>query len=307
MNNIYAVLLLLNINIAYSQKRPYITHITQRLEIDVGGEIDLDCSTRHSREHNVLWVKIAKDQINGSIELVGSTLIVKDPTVSLITQIKQDSSRYIIHIHSFQDEDASVIYRCDLNVKISANSTKSLGVEEAQSSFIIGCFAGGYPYPRVFWRKPNNPFLSIGNALDFPSLKKKDRGNYYCIAENGVRNDTSRKVSIDVEFPPVVTASPTRVGQGVNYDVYLVCRVEANPLPSITWIFKGLELSNNQHYWISSFATADDKMDSTLLIKIKNYLYGDYICKASNILGAAEITITVYKTLYPQCHPHCED
>jgi len=46
---------------------------------------------------------------------------------------------------------------------------------------------------------------------------------------------------------------------------------------------------------ISDFAIADDKIDSSLqIIKIKNYLYGDYICKAANILGTDEATITVY-------------
>jgi len=92
-------------------------------------------------------------------------------------------------------------------------------------------------------------YISRGNALDFPSIKKKDRGNYYCIAENGVRNDTSRRVSIEVEFPPIVTTFQTKVGQAVNYDAYLVCHVEANPSPAITWTYKGVELSNNQHYW----------------------------------------------------------
>ncbi|XP_050063472.1 lachesin-like isoform X2 [Aphis gossypii] len=291
--------------LAYSQNSLYITHITLRL-VDTEDEMDLDCSTRHFREHHVLWIKVTKDQLNASIELSGSTLIVKDPKISLITEIKQDSSRYKIHIHSIQEEDASIVYRCDLNAKISANSTKSLVVEEAQS-VELGCFAGGYPYPRVFWRTRNSPFLSIGNILEFPAINKRDRGNYYCIAENGVKNDTSRRISIEVEFPPVVTTPLTRVGQAVNHDAYLVCCVEANPQPAISWIYKGVEISNNQHYWISNFDSPRDKMDSSLLINIKNYLYGDYICKASNTLGAAEITITAYKTLYPQCHPHCGD
>jgi len=41
------------------------------------------------------------------------------------------------------------------------NSTKSLVVEEYQSVLKLACFAGGYPTPRVFWRKPNNPILSM--------------------------------------------------------------------------------------------------------------------------------------------------
>jgi len=40
------------------------------------------------------------------------------------------------------------------------NSTKSLVVEEGQS-VQLACFAGGYPTPRIFWRKPNNAILTM--------------------------------------------------------------------------------------------------------------------------------------------------
>ncbi|CAH1732425.1 unnamed protein product [Aphis gossypii] len=323
MKNIYGVLLLLYITLAYSQKMPFISHTTRQFVRDIGSEVDLDCSTKHSREFNVLWIKVIKNQTDESIVLSsGSTLIVKDPRVSLVTEIKQDSSRYIIHINNIQEDDAST-YRCDLitgfNNKISAytellvrgppfiydNSTKSLVVEEGQS-VQLACFAGGYPTPRIFWRKPNNAILTIGNILKISAIKKEDHGNYYCIAENGVGKGTKRKISIDVEFAPVVTALQTIVGQAVNYDVYLECHVESNPPPAIIWIFNGIQLTNNENYLISDLTTADDKIDSSLqIIKIKNYLYGDYICKAANILGTAEITITVFETVLPQCPPVC--
>jgi len=97
--------------LAYSQKSPNITHITQELVIDIGGEMDLDCSTKHSREPNSSWVKVAKDQIVASIELSsGSVLIVKNPNVSLITEIKQNSSRYIIHVTSYKKLKVSCAY-----------------------------------------------------------------------------------------------------------------------------------------------------------------------------------------------------
>jgi len=46
-------------------------------------------------------------------------------------------------------------------------------------------------------------------------------------------------------------------------------------------------------------------MDSSLqIIKIKNHLFGDYICKAANILGTAEIPITVFGKYYFYRHMH---
>jgi len=84
--------------LAYSQITP---NITQELVRDIGGEVNLDCSTKHFLEINVLWFKVPKDEKDASILLSsGSTLIVNDPRVSLITEIKQNSSRYIIHVIS---------------------------------------------------------------------------------------------------------------------------------------------------------------------------------------------------------------
>jgi len=89
--------------LAYLQKMPFISHTTHQIVSDIGGEVDLDCSYKHSREFNVLWIKVIKNQIDASIVLSsGNKLIVKDPRVSLVTEIKKDTSRYIIHVTSYE-------------------------------------------------------------------------------------------------------------------------------------------------------------------------------------------------------------
>jgi len=46
---------------------------------------------------------------------------------------------------------------------------------------------------------------------------------------------------------------------------------------------------------ISHFATTDEVTDSTIqIITIETQQYGDYICRATNILGTAEDTVTLY-------------
>jgi len=84
--------------------------------------------------------------------------------------------------------------------------------------------------------------------LKIHAIKKEDRGTYYCIAENGVGKSNRHRISIAVEFAPVVTVSQSRVGQAVPHDAYLECHVEAYPPPAIIWIYNGVQLSNNQHY-----------------------------------------------------------
>jgi len=89
--------------LAYSQKMESISNITRKLVRDIGDEVYLDCSTINNREVDVLWVKVAKNHIDESIELSSrSTLIVNDPRLSLKSEFKQNSSRYIIHVTNYE-------------------------------------------------------------------------------------------------------------------------------------------------------------------------------------------------------------
>lgn len=60
------------------------------------------------------------------------------------------------------------------------------------------CYAGGYPTPRISWRRENNAILPTGgsiyrgNVLRIKHIRKEDRGTYYCVAENGVGRGTKR-------------------------------------------------------------------------------------------------------------------
>ena len=60
--------------------------------------------------------------------------------------------------------------------------------------------------------------------LKIHTLKKEDRGTYYCVADNGIGKAAQRAVAVDVEFPPVVTTTApsvgggeTRIGQALGY------------------------------------------------------------------------------------------
>lgn len=128
--------------------------------------------------------------------------------------------------------------------------------------------------------------------MTITSIKKEDRGIYYCIATNGVGRGHRRIINVEVEFAPVVTAKRPRLSQALLYDMDLECHVEAYPPPAITWLKDDEELSNNQHYRISHFATADEITDTTLrVITIEKRQFGQFICKAYNKYGTSNTTI----------------
>ncbi len=45
-------------------------------------------------------------------------------------------------------------------------------------------------------------FQYRGNILKIHSVKKEDRGTYYCVADNGIGKSARRNVAVEVEFPP---------------------------------------------------------------------------------------------------------
>uniref|UniRef100_A0A1B0AAW0 Ig-like domain-containing protein n=1 Tax=Glossina pallidipes TaxID=7398 RepID=A0A1B0AAW0_GLOPL len=151
-----------------------------------------------------------------------------------------------------------------------------------------------------------NSATFVGNILRIKSVKKEDRGTYYCVADNGVSKGDRRNVNLEVEFAPVITVPRPRLGQALQYDMDLECHIEAYPPPAIVWLKDDIQLSNNQHYSISHFATADEYSDSTLrVITIEKRQYGDYICKAVNKLGEADARVNLFETPIPVCPPAC--
>lgn len=162
-------------------------------------------------------------------------------------------------------------------------------------------------YPRY---PASNPFPGgatyVGSVLKINNVRKEDRGTYYCVADNSVSKGDRRNINLEVEFKPFITVPRHRLGQALQYDMDLECHIEAYPLPAIVWVKDDVQLSNNQHYLVSHFATADEFTDTTLrVITIEKRQYGDYVCKAVNKLGSAEAKVNLFETVIPTCPPAC--
>ncbi|PZC71792.1 hypothetical protein B5X24_HaOG212440 [Helicoverpa armigera] len=247
-------------------------------------------------------------------------LIIKDSRFSL--RFDDATATYTLSIKDIQENDAGW-YQCqvlmsvsnkitaevELQVRrppiISDNSTRSIVANEGES-VQMECYAGGFPPPKISWRRENNAILPTGgsiyrgNILKIATVHKEDRGTYYCVAENGVGKGARRNINLEVEFAPVVTVPRPRLAQALQYDMDLECHVEAYPPPAITWLKDEIQLSNNQHYRISHFATADEFTDTTIrVITIEKRQYGLFKCKAQNKLGTDEGQVELVESPMP--------
>ncbi|XP_033325201.2 septate junction protein lachesin isoform X2 [Megalopta genalis] len=328
MKTVYTVLVFVLLQTVKGQRTPTISYISQEQIKDIGETVEFRCSVQYAQDYPVIWTKINKDMANEQLPLShSSSLIIRDTRFAL--RYDEATSTFILQVKDIQETDAG-FYQCkvlissntfvtanvELQVRrppvISDNSTRAVVVSEGQP-VQLDCYAGGFPSPRISWRRENNAILPTGgsiyrgNTLKIPSIRKEDRGTYYCVAENGVGRGIGRNINVEVEFAPVITAPRPRLGQALQYDMDLECHVEAYPPPAITWYKDNTQLSNNQHYSISHFATADQYTDTTIrVITIEKRQFGEYVCRAANKLGTAETKVDLFETTVPVCPPACD-
>jgi len=339
-----AVVLAMVAAVARGQRTPTISYITAPdIFARIGGTIEMDCSVLYATEYPVLWVKLPSDCAdkvrNNDIRNVnpdectpiplssGSALIVRDNRFSM--RYDTASSTYTLQLKDVQRTDRA-IYQCQIilgiNNKVTRhvelriseppviadNSTRSVVVQENSPAELL-CHALGSPRPSVSWRRENNAILPTGgiqyrgNVLKIHSVKKEDRGTYYCVADNAIGKPARRNVAVEVEFPPDVSVPAPTIEQAFGYSAVLSCRVEAYPPPTITWVHDGIQLSNNKFYAVDSgYTTTDDLTATSVRIKeLGQRQLGDYHCRAQNKLGSGEKTITVEQSYQPNCLGLC--
>lgn len=327
LHAVFALFSLCCISTAWAQRTPTISYISQEQIRDIGGTVELVCSVQYAPEYPVLWMKVDRNRQSDPLPIsTGSSLIIRDSRFTM--RHDTASSTYVLLIKDIQETDAGY-YQCQVIIsvinKISAevelqvrrppvisdNSTRSVVVSEGQP-VRLECYANGWPIPRISWRRQDNAILPTGgsiykgNVMRIAQIRKEDRGTYYCVAENGVGKGVRRNIAVEVEFAPVITVPRPRLGQALQYDMDLECHIEAYPPPAIVWVKDDIQLSNNQHYLISHFATADEFTDSTIrIITVEKRQYGQYVCKAANKLGTAEKQVELFETIIPICPPAC--
>nr|CAD7421132.1 unnamed protein product [Timema poppensis] len=184
-------------------------------------------------------------------------------------------------------------------VYILDNSTSSIVVRQRES-VQLECYAGGYPPPRVYWRRENRTLLPTGerifrgNILTIQSVTRFDRGRYYCLADNDGNMTARRTVTLMVMFPPNVEGPTPGSENGT-----LVCHVEGFPKTTITWLKEGEPLNySNPSLSISNYLLneEEDVIVSVLQLRTnESLLHGRYTCSATNSLGSKDQVILIGK------------
>ncbi|XP_067056810.1 fibroblast growth factor receptor 3-like isoform X1 [Acropora muricata] len=142
----------------------------------------------------------------------------------------------------------------------------------APAELTLNCSAVGKPKPTITWTR-----LSDNTVVTMPLIitGEKDAGSYRCTADNGVGKRLIKDVFVDVQVPPVVTLA-SKVFVGREQTASLICEVEGNPAPIISWspCYGQSVVCDKQYLNISKVQTAR----------------ANYTCKATNPVGVDSAT-----------------
>ncbi|XP_029171161.1 lachesin isoform X2 [Nylanderia fulva] len=290
---------------------PRFAEEVQNVTVSVGRDALLACVVDNLKHYKVAWVRVDTQTILS----IHQNVITQNPRISLTYN---DHRSWYLHIKDVQEVDRGW-YMCQLNTDpmksrqgyiqvvvppsiITKDTSTDMVVREA-SNVTLTCKATGYPEPYVMWRREDGKNINYngesvnvvdGEVLHIVKISRLHMGAYLCIASNGVPPSVSRRVSLRVQFPPMLSIPNQLEGAYIGQDVTLECHTEAYPLSINYWttergdmIVSGNSVSGDKYEAIAT----DSGYNKYMMLKIRNVGpkdFGSYKCVAQNSLGGTD-------------------
>ncbi|KAF5281313.1 hypothetical protein FQR65_LT14774 [Abscondita terminalis] len=291
----------------------------QNVTVAIGREAILTCRVNDLGHYKVGWMK-ADDQ---TILSLHTRVVTHNPR---ITVTNDDNFRiWQLHIRQLKETDRGC-YMCQINTSMmkkqygcvdvqvppdidDTETSSDVTVSEGEN-VTLACKASGHPSPRILWRREDGDHLQLnfrthdtervdtfsGPKLTLLRLDRRQMGAYLCIASNDVPPAVSKRIVLNVNFPPIAKVPNQLVGTPLNTDVQLECYIEAFPYTINYWMKNREMLMNGKKHSISE-ERQGYRVSMTLIIRnVLRRDIGTYSCVATNSLGKANGTIRLYES-----------
>ncbi|KAM6936688.1 neural cell adhesion molecule 1 [Lycodopsis pacificus] len=267
--------------------------ITTNQDIRVGEEILMVCKA--GGEGDITWKKDgnemdADDGVSKSDEST-SKLVIKKATM-------QDAGRYTC-LCEFENKAKDAVF-----TQLYVYEGPSFGSTNTYHEFLKGidglvpCLVTAQPAVDVHWLRNREEISSdagrrvrqlSNNSLLIENVTREDAGTYVCEAQ--IRGRTIKQqlpISVVVNAPPSVHLREVvkTVIAGPETNVSLVCSVDGQPQPNITWIMPAT--FDPSHHQFNS-----DRSELTIR-SVTRADYGEYICTATNKINESSATIMLH-------------
>ncbi|XP_030853395.1 hemicentin-1 isoform X1 [Strongylocentrotus purpuratus] len=270
------------------------------LGVNYGMNVSVTCIAMGHPPPAVTWRKVGQSHldINPRITMTeDGNLFIRDMQV-------EDSGTYVCVAHNEHGStEASAQLRITNLIQPQISATSQEEVVVVEDDVVVRCnVISGNPPPTVTWFHSSerlypeySPRLELfpDGSLGIRGAVMSDAGNYTCVAENAIGNDT-KITRIRVHNPPSISGTETSYTVIHHESVTLLCPAAGHPPPLIEWIKNGQTIPNlglHQSALTLSYVTEQDA--------------GTYICRVSNLAGFSEIEITLF-ILVPPAHEGVE-
>ncbi|XP_061633722.1 neural cell adhesion molecule 1 [Phyllopteryx taeniolatus] len=265
--------------------------ITSKQDIQVGDELLLLCKA--GGEAEITWQKNSEEI-----------------DVEMITKVDESSSKLIIKSTTVEDAGRYTCL-CEFDSGHTDNVQTEIYVYEGPSfettptyhEFLEGtdgavpCRVSGQPAVAVRWIYSTEAMSSHGknvqllpdHTLVIGKVKRQDAGTFICQAQISGRPIFKQlSISVVVNAPPTVHLKEEvkKVIAGPETNVSLLCLVDGQPKPNITWNMPALH--DPTHHKFNS-----DRSQLTLRSVVRDD-HGEYICTATNKIGDSSATILLH-------------
>ncbi|XP_041372473.1 fasciclin-2-like isoform X3 [Gigantopelta aegis] len=216
--------------------------------------------------------------------------------------------------------NASADINVDVIVPPTIEEVKNVSKPAGEAAAMI-CISRGDPVPAMSWKiygtnvplaggegssftietseVPEGRITKKTYSLKFASLAPEDTNNYTCTAMN-TGGSQQRTGSLIVEFKPHFTNTPYSETFGwANHVTEIKCVADGAPEPTISWSHNGQVLDSKfvNDTYSQSIERGVRQLRSTLTVKItlgnRDFIFGVYICKATNIHGTTPYEIAL--------------
>ncbi|XP_074034828.1 lachesin [Leptinotarsa decemlineata] len=309
-----------------SSEPDFVTPI-QNVTMAASREAVLTCTVNNLGKYKVAWVR-AEDQ---TILSLHTKVVTHNNRVSVT---HDDPETWKLRIRPVKESDRGC-YLCQINTPVlksqkgcldvfvppdilNENTSGDMSISEGENT-TLSCIAAGHPTPRINWRREDGQPILIrkglrdyekvevysGTHMHFWRLDRRQMGAYLCIASNDIPPAVSKRISLSVNFAPVIKVPNQLLGAPVSTDVRLECFVEAYPNTINYWIKnRGEMLLNGSKYTIREQRSG---YKVVMWLEIRSFSpsdIGTYNCVSTNSLGRAEGTLRLYEIKVGPIPPH---
>ncbi|KAL1492325.1 hypothetical protein ABEB36_010586 [Hypothenemus hampei] len=286
--------------------------------VALGRDVSLPCVVENLGTYKVAWIHIDRQMI----------LTIHRHVISRITRfsVSHDNAKtWLLHVNNVHKEDRGY-YMCQVNTNpmisqvgylqvvvppniIDSLSTPSSVAIRENQNVTLTCKAEGFPAPKIMWRRGDNEEITVdrkkkvkifeGEHLNLTRISRTEMGIYLCIATNGVPPSVSKRVVVDVEFPPMIWVPNQLVGAPAGTDVTLECHTEAHPKAISYWVRDNVMLLPTKKY---GSELRENSYMAHMLLTVRNLQtidFGNYRCISKNSLGETEGSIRLYEIPMP--------